>query len=674
MDAQLFLKEFEHIANAQGGILRLRELILHLGITGKLVQQVETDEPAVNLLEQMKNACAGAKSKKRSKQSKSHNGQKIFTNQPVPVGWVLAGLGDLGDWGAGSTPSRSNPAYYGGDIPWIKSGELTSDYISQSKEFISDLALKECSLRINSPGDVLIAMYGANIGKTSITAIKCTTNQAVCACTPHLGLNNLFLLLTLRALQKYFIGLGAGGAQPNISKRKIVATTVGLPPAAEQFRIVAKVDELMALCDKLETQQQQRRSLQNNLRQSTLQAVAATTSPHELKPSWARLADNFSQLFHAPEDVDDFVAELKNMAVRGILSLPSRTLPAVDEIMIARDELCAQYIATGLMRRQKIIVTTEPDVIYPEHWAITPFDKVAVVIGGVTKGRNLRGRATITCPYLAVANVQRGYFKLLKLKTIQIGAEELAKYLVKKDDLLITEGGDWDKVGRTAIWLGGVENCLHQNHVFKARVPSQSLLNEWVELVFNSGVGRDYFAGASKQTTNLASINMTQLRSFPMPIPPLDEQRSILIKLDALSSLASVWRKQLEKKQHLASQFAETTVAVFTGITTKQEKDEPVKVPQTELIAPLRLGKAPDIKAQAPLATILARHKSEMSAKDLWQRFGGEIDAFYAQLKTEIVHGWIADPTYDLDDKNQGNPKSYPDGKYVAKMVMKEQV
>jgi type I restriction enzyme S subunit len=416
-----------------------------------------------------------------------------------------------------------------------------------------------------------------------------------------------------------------------------------LPPSIEQSRIVAKVDELMALCDTLEAQQQARRELQNKLRQFTLQAVASATSPHELQTTWARVADNFGRLFHAPEDVSEFVAELKNMAVRGLLSLPSTSLSPVDAVVADCDSLRDQYITSGLMRRQKLISVADSDVVYPEHWAVAPFDKVAVVIGGVTKGRDLRGRDVVTCPYLAVANVQRGFFKLTDLKTIQIGKEELNKYLVKEGDLLITEGGDSDKVGRTAIWRGGVDNCLHQNHVFKARVPSSSLLNKWIELVFNSGVGRDYFAGASKQTTNLASINMTQLRSFPMPIPPFDEQRAILAKLDALTAKAKFWQQQLEKKQHLAVLLAAATLATFTGIAIEQA-EEPMKAPQTELVAPLRLGAAPDIKAHAPLANILARHHGEMSAKDLWQRFGGEVDAFYAQLKTEVAHGWILEP------------------------------
>ncbi|WP_200879582.1 restriction endonuclease subunit S [Comamonas testosteroni] len=163
-------------------------------------------------------------------------------------------------------------------------------------------------------------------------------------------------------------------------------------------------------------------------------------------------------------------------------------------------------------------------------------------------------------------------------------------------------------------------------------------------MVFNSSIGRDYFAGASKQTTNLASINMTQLRSFPLPIPPVDEQRRILDALATLTDLCEEWRQQLKHKGDLASLFAAASVASLTGISIEQEEETALKAPQTELIALLRLATPPGVKAQAPLATLLARHQGEMAARDLWQRFGGEIDAFYAQLKTEVAHGWIAEP------------------------------
>ncbi|WP_448874080.1 restriction endonuclease subunit S [Desulfobulbus propionicus] len=653
MDAQQFFVEFGHIANAPGGVDRLRELVIQLAISGRLVERIEVEGPVSNAIQDAATLRIAYEAELNLRATRMH---PVLRSAPflVPGHWQWVRLEQISLY----IQRGKGPKYVEKSSTHVISQKCVqwSGFDLSPARFTSEDSLDSYGEeRFLCAGDLLwnstgtgtagrIAIYPADGGKS--VADSHVTVIRLANCSPRY----LWCVIASPWVQSRIDpshpdSLVSGTTQQvELATSTARALPVPLPPLEEQSRIVAKVDELMALCDKLETQQQQRRRLQNNLRQSTLQAVAAAANPQELHSAWNRLADNFGQLFHAPEDVDEFIAELKNMAVRGMLSLPSQILPPVDEIVAACDELRARYIANGLMRRQKVIAAAETDIIYPEHWAITPFDKVAIVIGGVTKGRNLRGRTVVTCPYLAVANVQRGFFKLNTLKAIQIAAEELEKYLVQEDDLLITEGGDWDKVGRTAIWRGGVENCLHQNHVFKARVPSQLLLNEWIELVFNSGVGRDYFAGASKQTTNLASINMTQLRSFPMPIPPLDEQRAILIKLDALTMRSGAWRKQLEKKKQVASLLAGATVAAFTGISTENEKDEPVKVPQTELIAPLRLGQAPDIKAQAPLATILARHNGEISAKDLYQRFGGEIDAFYAQLKTEVCHGWILEP------------------------------
>jgi type I restriction enzyme S subunit len=644
MDAQQFLAEFGHIANAPGGVERLRSLVLHFAVSGSLTVQADT-ERAIDFLNEIDAARQLGTDDGSIRVNRRLRDEPISPPWTIPSSWIWCRFGDLCSFSAGRTPPRKESKYWNtGDYPWMSIADLAhGQVIRSSNETIAEEARKDVFKKGPVSAGTLLMSFKLSIGKLSILGIDSYHNEAIIAISPYAESLKEFFFKCLSGFN-LTAGNKAAIKGNTLNQDSLSNILIALPPKAEMDRIVAKVDELMALCDQLEAQQQQRRSLQNKLRQSTLQAVAAASSPHELETTWARLSDNFGQLFDAPEDVNDFIANLKNTAVRGLLSFPSQVTPELDQIVAACNEMRAEYIVSGLMRRQKVVSHAETDVVYPGHWEVAPFDKVAIVIGGVTKGRNLRGRAVLTCPYLAVANVQRGFLKLHALKTIEIGAEELDKYLVKEGDLLITEGGDWDKVGRTAIWRGGVDNCLHQNHIFKARVPSKALRNEWVELVFNSGVGRDYFAGASKQTTNLASINMTQLRGFPLPIPPYEEQQAILEKLDALTVRCNEWREQLDRKQTMASLLAAATVASITGIDTTPGEDVPLKAPQTELIAPLRLGQAPDIKAQAPLATILARHQGELAAKDLWQRFGGEIDAFYAQLKQEVAHGWIQQP------------------------------
>jgi type I restriction enzyme S subunit len=135
---------------------------------------------------------------------------------------------------------------------------------------------------------------------------------------------------------------------------------------------------------------------------------------------------------------------------------------------------------------------------------------------------------------------------------------------------------------------------------------------------------------------------MTQLRSFPLPIPPLKEQQLILEKLAALSKSCRIWKSQLSQAHKLSALLAAASVAAITGIHT--EPEEHLKPPKTQLLAPVRLGASPSVKEQAPLAAILAHHNGSLPAKDLWQRYGGEIDGFYAQLKHEVGKGWLQEP------------------------------
>ena len=230
---------------------KLKKSILQYAIQGKLVPQDPNDEPASVLLERTEKK---AKLGKKYVDSYIYKGddncyyEKVGTNEPVcldnlpfdiPDSWCWARLGTIGDWGAGATPARTNSQYYGGNIPWLKTGELNNDTVYDSEEHITDDALKNCSLRYCQIGDILIAMYGATIGKLAIAGAPLTTNQACCACTPYEGIYNLYLFYFLMEEKDNFTQMGFGGAQPNISKEKIVKHLFPVPPYEEQKRIVS---------------------------------------------------------------------------------------------------------------------------------------------------------------------------------------------------------------------------------------------------------------------------------------------------------------------------------------------------------------------------------------------------------------------------------------------------
>ncbi len=174
----------------------------------------------------------------------------------VPEGWAWCYLSDVGKWQSGSTPSRGVSAYYGGAIPWLKTGDLNDGYITSIPEFITEKALEETSVKLNPTGSVLIAMYGATIGKVGILTFPATTNQACCACSEFNGVYNKYLFYFLISHKDDFIRKAGGGAQPNISKEIIVTTPIPIPPAKEQERIVHAIENWLGIIDGIDSSQQ----------------------------------------------------------------------------------------------------------------------------------------------------------------------------------------------------------------------------------------------------------------------------------------------------------------------------------------------------------------------------------------------------------------------------------
>ena len=170
----------------------------------------------------------------------------------IPDSWVWTTLSEVGTWQSGGTPSRSNKSYYGGNIPWLKTGDLNDGLISDIPESITEEAVANSSAKINPTGSVLIAMYGATIGKLGILTFPATTNQACCACIEFNAIIQLYLFYFLLSQRNEFIAKGGGGAQPNISKEIIVNTFIPLPPLSEQQRIVMEIEKWFALIDQIE--------------------------------------------------------------------------------------------------------------------------------------------------------------------------------------------------------------------------------------------------------------------------------------------------------------------------------------------------------------------------------------------------------------------------------------
>ncbi|EPF27635.1 restriction endonuclease subunit S [Treponema medium] len=264
----------------------LRQKILDLAIHGKLVKQDPTAESAAVLLEKIR----AEKEKKiaSGELKRDKNDSYIFIGDDnrhyekfsdgrvkdiedvlpfaVPEGWAWCRLGEVGSWRSGSTPNRKNIAFYqNGTIPWLLTGDLNDGIITDIPNKITEEAYSQTSLKLNPINSVCMAMYGATIGKLGILSTPASTNQACCVCSDFKGISNKYLFYFLLQHREEFIQLGFGGAQPNISKAKIITTLIPLPSLPEQQRIVTKIEAIFAQIDLLE---QSKTDLQTAIKQA----------------------------------------------------------------------------------------------------------------------------------------------------------------------------------------------------------------------------------------------------------------------------------------------------------------------------------------------------------------------------------------------------------------------
>lgn len=200
----------------------------------------------------------------------------------------------------------------------------------------------------------------------------------------------------------------------------------------------------------------------------------------------------------------------------------------------------------------------------PKGWKRVSLESISDVRGGVAKGKSGL-KDPIDVPYLRVANVQDGHINLEEIKTIQIEKHQLERYSLKTGDVLMNEGGDFDKLGRGDVWLGQIDPCLHQNHVFAVR-PNQEVLEPYfLASLAASSYGKSYFLSCAKRSTNLASINSSQLKQFPVLVPPLPEQCKI-------AKILSTWDKTITTTERLLTNRQQQKKALMQRLLTGKQR------------------------------------------------------------------------------------------------------
>jgi len=561
MDAQTFLDNFATVADAPGGVQRLRELVLDLAVSGRLIAQDFSDEPAEQLLTSISKARLVAESNLTEPVS--------VDDQPwnVPDSWRWARLKEVSDFAAGRTPPTKDATYWspGGGHAWVSIGDMPEGgEVTTTRRRVTNKAVAKIFRQDPDPPGTILMSFKLTIGKVARLAVPAFHNEAIVSISTPFDVMGEYLFRTLPLLTKG--GLSKAAIMGDtLNKTSLTNLLIPVPPLAEQNRIVEKADELITLCDELETRQERRHRTTTRFRGSALHALTEADTPDELRLSWERVNTNWPTVTDDGNSIPDLRDVVVELAVDGQLEPQEPTDASAAQLLEECQHRKADLVAAGARSRSGLppVSPTEAPFDLPAGWALARLDEWCDIAGGLAKGRKLAGRATSVVPYLRVANVKAGYLLLDEVKEIEVAADEVDRYMLRTGDVLLTEGGDWDKLGRSAIWLGSIDPCLHQNHIFRARTLAPGLQPEWISLFTNSAAGRGYFQSKAKRTTNLASINMTELRSIPLPVPPPAEQKRILARVakltDAIDRLGRSLDAQAGAQRLLASGVTSST-------------------------------------------------------------------------------------------------------------------
>ena len=375
-------------------------------------------------------------------------------------------LGDICKFQSGGTPSKSNPDYFGGTIPWITTIALTGNIINETNavQWITPKAIQETAAKIVPEYSIMVGTR-VGVGKVAINSVPMSTSQDV------VSLINIdserwdkeYLCKLILSRNNYLLSQARGATIKGIKIDILAELIIPDVPLSEQRRIAATLDKVTDLISKRRQQ-----------------------------------------------------------------------LDKLDELVKAR-----------------FVEMFGDTIINPHELPSVSLSKLANIVSGITKGRKTNGEELFEVPYMAVSNVKSGYIDWTTVKTIEATKSEIEQYHLQPFDVLMTEGGDPDKLGRGAIIQNPPKDCIHQNHIFRVRVDSSGLLPQYLEEYLQHPKAKKYFLGCAKQTTGIASINMTQLRNLPVLLPSLEQQKKFSDFTEQISHHKLTIQRSLDKMETL---------------------------------------------------------------------------------------------------------------------------
>jgi len=553
------------------GIKKLRELILELAVRGKLVPQDPSDEPASVLLEKIAEEkaqlIADKKIKKQKPLSAITDEEKPFE---LPKGWEWLRLGDAGLCSTGKTPSTKQAEFFGGKIEFVGPGNITPQgQLLKADKFLTELGVEQSTSA--STGDLLMVCIGGSIGKSAVAIERIAFNQQINAIHPIEILPN-FLKQAVSTNTFYISVLdkSTGSATPIINRSKWEELLIPVAPLAEQHRIVAKVDELMALCDQLEQQTEQSLTAHQTLVEVLLASLTSDISTdgdnkEDFQTSWQRIAEHFDVLFTTEASIAQLKQTILQLAVMGKL-VPQNPNDEPASVLLEKiAEEKAQLIAEKKIKKQKplpAITDEEKPFELPTGWAFERLGNLTSRLGSGSTPRG--GKSAYVDTGIIFLRSQNVWNDGLKLNDTAYITEETHHKMenthVFPNDVLLNITGA--SLGRSTIFPEKLVTANVSQHVTIIRLLETSMC-EFVHLGIKSPLVQKLVWGRQVGMA-IEGLSKKVLEQFEFPVPPLAEQHRIVAKVDELMALCEQLKARLADAQttqlHLADAVVENAL------------------------------------------------------------------------------------------------------------------
>lgn len=553
------------------GIKKLRELILELAVRGKLVPQDPEDEPAGVLLERIAaektQLIKDGKIKRQKVLPDVGEGESLFD---LPKGWACARLGNITcKLGSGSTPRGGKSAYVESGIPFLRSQNIWNDGLKLLDiAFIPDEVHQKMDNTKVIPGDVLLNITGASLGRSTIfpeELIEANVSQHVTIIRLVEKQMGRFVHLGILSpmVQRLVWGRQVGMAIEGLSKKVLEMFEFPIPPLAEQHRIVAKVNELMSLCDQLEQQAEASLTAHAVLVENLLKVLVNSADAEELKANWNRMAEHFTTLFTTEESIDQLKATILQLGVMGrLVPQDPNDEPASELLKRIADEK-ARLVKEKKIKRQKAlpeITEEEKPFDLPEGWVLIRLGDIGCILGGGTPNKSNSTLWGGSIPWVSPKDMKNDYIENVK-DTITEEAFQCSsvKLIPKKSLLLVVRGMILAHSFPVAINV--VPVAINQD--MKAIVFSGFV--ESYLLILMKSLKTEFVSSVDRSSHGTCKLVSEKLLSKVLILPPLSEQYRIVAKVNQLMTVCDTLKDQIAETATTRVQLAEALVAQAVG-------------------------------------------------------------------------------------------------------------